>query len=150
MGVRSHRRRRRRHRQHKGRGGNMRKRSLLALLAIASLAAAVAVGLGAGTALAGEVTGNCNNAKAGSPAAENCKEGQNANANSICSFSGQNDNPGSTNPENPGGKTQSYGQDVKGGPADPSSENKSNPPDPEATPHPGAACNGNTGFLSGG
>jgi hypothetical protein len=126
----------------------MRKRSLLALLAIATFAAAVAAGLGTSVAFAGEVTGNCNHAKAGSPAADNCKEDQNANANSICSFSGQNDNPNSTNPENPGGKTQSYGQDVKSGAADPSAENPSNPPDPEATPHPGAACNGEHGFLS--
>ena len=126
----------------------MRKRSSLALLAVATLAAAIAAGLGTSVAFAGEVTGNCNNAKAGSPAADNCKTDQNANANSICSFSGQNDNPNSTNPENPGGKTQSYGQDVKSGAADPSAENPSNPPNPDATPHPGAACNGNHGFLS--
>ena len=126
----------------------MRKRSLLALLAIATFAAAVAAGLGSSVAFAGEVTGNCNNAKEGSQAAENCKTGQNANANSICAFSGQNDNPDSTNPMNPPGKTQSYGQDVKSGAADPSAENRSNPPDPEAFPHPGAACNGNTGFLT--
>ena len=130
----------------------MRKRSLLALLAIASLAAAVAVGLGASTARAGEVTGNCNNAKAGSPAADNCKKGQNENANSICSFSGQNDNPGSTNPENPGGKTQSYGQDVSGGPADPSTENPGKighqPPGEDDFPHPGFACNGDHGFFA--
>jgi hypothetical protein len=126
----------------------MRKRLLLALLAIATFAAAVVGGLGTSVAFAGEVTGNCNHAKEGSAAADNCKTDQNANANSICSFSGQNDNPNSTNPENPGGKTQSYGQDVKSGAADPSAENPSNPPDPEATPHPGAACNGNHGFLS--
>ena len=69
----------------------MRKRSLLALLAIATLAAAVAAGLGSSVAFAGEVTGNCNNAKEGSKAAENCKTDQNANANSICAFSGQED-----------------------------------------------------------
>jgi hypothetical protein len=32
-----------------------------------------------------------------------------SHANSICVFSGLNDNPGSTNPENPGGVVQSYG-----------------------------------------
>ena len=132
----------------------MRKASLLALLAIATFAAAVVAGLGAGAAFAGEVTGNCNHAKQGSPAADNCKEDQNANANSICSFSGQNDNPGSTNPENPGGKTQSYGQDVSSGRADPSEENPGKsghaPPGPEDHPHPGFACNGNHGFLAGG
>jgi hypothetical protein len=130
----------------------MRKRSLLALLAIATFAAAVSAGLGAGAAFAGEVTGNCNNAKQGSPAADNCKEDQNANANSICSFSGQNDDPDSTNPENPGGKTQSYGQDVSAGGADPSEENPGKvghvPPGPDDFPHPGFACNGNHGFFS--
>ena len=130
----------------------MRKRSLLALLAIATVAAAVAAGLGTSVAFAGEVTGNCNNAKEGSPAADNCKEGQNANANSICSFSGQNDDPDSTNPENPGGKTQSYGQDVSSGRAHPSEENPGKvghvPPGPDDFPHPGFACNGNHGFLS--
>ena len=87
----------------------MRKRSLLALLAIATFAAAVAAGLGSSVAFAGEVTGNCNNAKEGSKAADNCKEDQNANANSICSFSGQNDNPTSIDLENPPGRVQSYG-----------------------------------------
>jgi len=130
----------------------MRKRSMLALLAIATFAAAVVAGLGTSVAFAGEVTGNCNHAKQGSPAADNCKEDQNANANSICSFSGQNDNPGSTNPENPGGKTQSYGQDVKSGAADPSQENPGQighqPPGEDDFPHPGFACNGDHGFLS--
>jgi len=121
---------------------------LLVVAAVAILAAAVAAGIGARGAAAGEVTGNCNHAKS-EKAADNCKTDQNANANSICSFSGQNDNPESTDPENPGGKTQSYGQAVRAGGADPRTENPSNPPDPEATPHPGAACNGNTGFLSG-
>ena len=127
----------------------MRKRSLLALLAIATFAAAVAAGLGTSAAFAGEVTGNCNHAKEGSAAADNCKEDQNANANSICSFSGQNDNPASTNPENPGGPTQSYGQDVKRGAADPSEENPGKTDSPDDFPHPGAACNGEHGFLSG-
>ena len=38
---------------------------------------------------------------------------------SICEFSGLNDNPTSTNPANPGGKTQSYGQEVRLGYLDP-------------------------------
>ena len=126
----------------------MRKRSLLALLAIATIAGAVAAGVGASAASAGEVTGNCNNAKQGSPAADNCKEGQNANSNSICSFSGQNDNPDSTNPENPGGKTQSYGQDVSSGRRDPSTTNPGKVGQGVPTAHPGFACNGNHGFLS--
>ncbi|HEU4972656.1 MAG TPA: hypothetical protein VFT35_12105 [Gaiellaceae bacterium] len=121
---------------------------LLVVAAVAILATAVGAGVGARSAAAGEVTGNCNHAKS-EKAADNCKTDQNANANSICSFSGQNDNPESTDPENPGGKTQSYGQAVRAGGADPRTENPSNPPDPDATPHPGAACNGEHGFLSG-
>jgi hypothetical protein len=128
----------------------MRKRSLLALLAIATVAAAIAAGLGASVAFAGEVTGNCNNAKEGSPAADNCKENQNANANSICSFSGQNDVPGApldqAVPPGPGGTSQSYGQENKLGLHDPSADN---PGHGDSDFFPGNACNGNTGFLSG-
>jgi hypothetical protein len=130
----------------------MRKRSLLALLAIATFAAAVGAGLGTSVAFAGEQTGNCNHAKQGSPAADNCKEDQNANANSICSFSGQNDDPTGAGPppgvNGPGGTSQSYGQDVRLGIADPSTENPAKG-GPDDFPHPGAACNGNSGFLSG-
>jgi hypothetical protein len=110
-----------------GEGGTMNKtRLLLAALCAAGVAASV----GASAASAGEVTGNCNNAKPGSPAAENCKQGQNANANSICSFSGQNDDPSGTQGEGPGGRTQSYGQDVRNGFIDPHEFN------------PGDACRG--------
>jgi len=70
------------------------------------------MGLGAGAALAGEVTGN------GKPT------GAPAHSNSICSFSGQNDG------EPPPGRVQSYGQDVKAGRADPHAFN------------PGDACQG--------
>ena len=100
------------------------------LLLAALCAAVVAASVGAGAASAGEVTGNCNNAKQGSRAADNCKEDQNANANSICSFSGQNDDPSGTQGEGPGGRTQSYGQDVKNGSANPHEFN------------PGDACRG--------
>ena len=124
---------------------------LLVVAAVAILAAAVAAGIGARGAAAGEVTGNCNHAKS-EKAADNCKTDQNANANSICSFSGQNDNPESTDPENPGGKTQSYGQDVKSGAASPSEGNPAalghQPPGPDDFPHPGFACNGDHGFFS--
>jgi hypothetical protein len=131
----------------------MRKRSLVALLAIATVAAAVMAGVGTSVALAGEQTGNCNHAKQGSAAADNCKEDQNANANSICSFSGQNDDPTGAGPppgvNGPGGTSQSYGQDVKLGIADPSQENPGKTNSPDDFPHPGAACNGDHGFLSG-
>jgi len=93
------------------------------LLAVALSAAAVA-SVGAGSAFAGEVTGN------GTPT-----QGP-AHTNSICAFSGQNDNPTSTNPENPGGVAQSYGYSfVRNGLKD-------------AVPSPGVACNGHSGFLS--
>jgi hypothetical protein len=75
-----------------------------------SLCAAAFVGMMTGTALAGELTGN------GKPT-----QGP-AHANSICVFSGQNDDPGAPiisadpipeAPNGPGGRTQSFGQDVR-------------------------------------
>jgi hypothetical protein len=73
------------------------------------------MGAGAGTALAGEVNGN------GEPT-----QGP-AHANSICTFSGQNDTPDEAPPE--GGRVQSYGQLVKQGLKG-------------AVPSPGTACRG--------
>lgn len=70
------------------------------------------VGLSAGPAFAGELTGN------GKPT-----QGT-AHASSICVFSGQNDDPNAPiisaqpipeAPNGPGGRTQSYGQDVRYG-----------------------------------
>jgi hypothetical protein len=94
------------------------------LLAVAVCAAAVA-GLSAGPALAGEVTGSGKN--------EEQNQGK-----SWCSFSGLNDDPGAplegpspTNPNGPGGQSQSYGQNVKLGLDDPHVFN------------PGEACNPN-------
>jgi hypothetical protein len=88
----------------------------LSVLAVAALAAS--------SAFAGEVTGN------GKPTAGP------AHANSICVFSGQNDDPWAAlsldmaiAPNGPGGKSQSFGQDVKLG-ADPHAFN------------PGDACRG--------
>jgi hypothetical protein len=76
-------------------------------LATAVCAVAVA-GAGAGAAFAGEVNGN------GDPTAGP------THANSICVFSGQNDDPTAPlsldmtiAPNGPGGKSQSFGQDVK-------------------------------------
>ena len=70
-------------------------------------AALLAIALGAGSVLAGEVTGN------GKPTAGP------ANANSICVFSGLNDDPGApisldetVAPNGPGGHTQNWGQIV--------------------------------------
>jgi hypothetical protein len=82
----------------------MRRRSLVA----AAACAAAMFGAGTGTAFAGEVTGT------GDPTAGP------ANANSICVFSGQNDDPDAPlilddrelAPNGPGGISQSFGQDV--------------------------------------
>jgi hypothetical protein len=97
------------------------------LLAVATAVAAVAAALGAGAASAGEVTGNCNNAP-NANASENCKK-QYAQGASECKFSGQNDDPDSENPMDPGGRVQSYGYSVvrEGGKA--------------FAPSPGDACN---------
>jgi hypothetical protein len=100
----------------------MRKKSFL----VTALCAVALPAMGAGSAFAGEVTGSGKP----TPATER--------AHSICSFSGKNDDPKSTNPENPGGVAQSYGYSFvsKGLKA--------------TVPSPGVACNGHTGFFAGG
>jgi hypothetical protein len=75
------------------------------------------------SAFAGEVNGSKTNPKQ-----------KYAQGRSVCDFSGLNDNPDSTNPANPGGKTQSYGQEVRRGYLDPN-----DPMDPA----PGDYCNPN-------
>jgi hypothetical protein len=96
----------------------MRFKSLLS----AALCAAAVAAVGPGSAFAGEVTGN------GKPTAGP------AHANSICVFSGKNDDPTApldgSGPDGPGGVAQSYGQDVKLGLASPHEFN------------PGDACRG--------
>ena len=76
----------------------------------------------ASTAFAGEITGN------GKPTAGP------THANSICVFSGKNDDPGApldgSGPNGPGGVSQSYGQEVRLGLISPHQFN------------PGAACRG--------
>ncbi len=91
---------------------------------LAALCAVIVAGVCAGSAFAGEVTGN------GKPTAGP------DHANSICVFSGQNDDPTaplsldmSVAPNGPGGHSQSFGQDVKLG------------LDPHAF-NPGDACRG--------
>src|SRR4051794_29188735 len=94
-------------------------------LAIGACGAALAV-MGAGPAFAGEVTGSGK------------KEDQNQGM-SWCSFSGHNDDPTApldgSGPNGPGGQSQSFGQDVRLGLADPKAGN------------PGVACNPNRTFL---
>ena len=81
---------------------------------------AVLVATGATAASAGEVTGT--GAATQGP----------AHANSICVYSGLNDDTA----EEPG-RVQNYGQIVRAG-------------GKEFAPSPGEACNGHTGFLAGG
>ena len=75
----------------------------------------------ASAAFAGEVTGNGKDTAAP------------GNANSVCAFSGQNDDPTGELGHGPGGRTQSFGQDVRAGRADPQQFNPGNP----------LACRGN-------
>ena len=75
----------------------MRKKPLLAV----AVCTAALTGAGASAALASEVKGP--------PGSLTPNLAAKFHANSICVFSGLNDNPGSTNPENPGGIVQSYG-----------------------------------------
>jgi len=106
------------------------------LFAVAACVAAVA-GVTASASLAGEVNGN------GDPT------GAPAHANSICVFSGQNDYPDGSQ-SGPPGRTQTYGQDVKAGRLDPSTENPGKVGRLVPTDHPGYACNGEHGYFSGG
>lgn len=80
---------------------------LRARIALALGAATMIVTLSAGSVLAGEVTGNGRSLKT-----EDGKWGTGLHSRSFCAFSGQNDNPTSTNPMNPGGRVQSYGYSV--------------------------------------
>ena len=73
------------------------------LVAVAVCTAALA-GARASAALASEVIGP--------PGSLTPNEAATSHANSICVFSGLNDNPTSTDPENPGGIVQSYGFSV--------------------------------------
>ena len=75
----------------------MRKKPLLAV----AVCTAALTGASASAAFASEVIGP--------PGSLTPNEAALSHANSICVFSGLNDNPGSTNPEDPGGIVQSYG-----------------------------------------
>jgi hypothetical protein len=70
---------------------------------LAAAAALVAMSLAASAALAGEITGHGRSLEP-------------LHSNSICAYSGLNDDPTGIDPENgPPGRTQSYGQDVRNG-----------------------------------
>jgi hypothetical protein len=79
----------------------------------------------AAPACAGEVNGSTTNPKH-----------YYAQGESLCDFSGLNDNPDSTDPANPGGKTQSYGQENRLGYLDPS-----DPDQRSSFFFPGVGCN---------
>lgn len=96
-------------------------------LGLALSAAALVVAVSAGSVLAGEITGN------GKPTP--IKEFR---ANSICSFSGQNDRVVGEGPVEP--RVQSWGQTPKEVRDEIAMHGE----------HPGDACNGHTGFLAGG
>jgi hypothetical protein len=95
-------------------------------LLVAALCALALAALGAGPAMAGEVTGS------GKKADQN-------QGRSWCSFSGLNDDPNApldgSGPNGPGGRSQSFGQENKLGLADPHVFN------------PGVACNPNKSPL---
>ena len=100
-----------------------RKKSTLAAL----LSAVALAGATVGAASAGEITGS------GKPTAGP------ANANSICVFSGHNDDPTAPptgGPNGPGGQSQSFGQDNKLGLADPHVANPGLLCNPNHTPLP--------------
>ena len=102
-------------------------RGLMKRFALGVAAAAVVLSLSASAVLAGEVTGS----------------GKNTDQNqgkSWCSFSGLNDDPGApldgSGPNGPGGQSQSFGQDVKLGLADPHEGNPGLFCNPNHTPLP--------------
>jgi hypothetical protein len=98
-------------------------------VALALGTAALVMSVTAGAAFAGEVTGNGRSLKV-----DVSKWGTGLHSRSFCAFSGQNDNPASTNPMNPGGRVQSYGFSVvrEGGKA--------------LAPSPSVGCNPNAGI----
>ncbi len=85
--------------------------------------------MSAGIAMAGEVNGNGESLKV-----EDSKWGTGLHSRSFCAYSGQNDDPNSTDPENPGGIVQSYGFSV--------ARNHIK----DLAPTPAQGCNPNAGF----
>ena len=104
------------------------------VLLVAALCALVFAGLTASSAFAGEVTGGKNP----KPTPIGAAPDTDPHAASICSFSGQNDDPDEPGAE---GRVQSWGQDVKK-----AVQAGGSPPGGV----PGAACNGHSGVFAGG
>jgi hypothetical protein len=104
-------------------------RGLKSRLVLALGTATLIASMSVGSALAGEVTGNGRSLKV-----EDSKWGTGLHSRSFCAFSGQNDNPASTDPVNPGGRVQSYGFSVVRAGAK------------AFAPSPSVGCNPNAGF----
>jgi hypothetical protein len=82
-------------------------RRLVARFGVAVSVTAVVLSMSASAVLGGEITGNG-------------KSLEPLHANSICAYSGQNDDPTGIDPRNgPPGRVQSFGQDVRSGLIDP-------------------------------
>jgi hypothetical protein len=108
----------------------MRRKSFL----VAAVTGAVIAVVPAGAAFGGEIRGP--GSPIGTPVGQTTPTAAPAHTNSICAFSGLNHFHAGEEGELPI-RTQSYGQLVAAGLKD-------------FVPSPGVACNGNSGFLSGG
>jgi hypothetical protein len=108
----------------------MRRKSFL----VAAVTGAVIAVVPAGVAFGGEVRGP--GSPIGTPVGQTTPTAAPAHTNSICAYSGLNHFHAGEEGELPI-RTQSYGQLVAAGLKD-------------FVPSPGVACNGNSGFLSGG
>jgi hypothetical protein len=107
----------------------MRATSIKTRLGLAIGSSLLILGLSIGAAAAGEVNGNGESLKG-----EDSKWGTDLHARSFCAYSGQNDNPASTDPMNPGGRVQSYGYSI--------ARNHIK----DLAPTPAQGCNPNAGF----
>ena len=85
----------------------MRPMSIKTRLGLAFGSSLLILAVTIGAVAAGEVTGNGKSLKI-----EDSKWGTGLHSRSFCAFSGQNDDPASTDPMNPGGRVQSYGFSV--------------------------------------
>ena len=85
----------------------MRATSIKSRLGLALGNSLLVLAVTAGVAMAGEVNGKGESLKV-----EDSKWGTGLHSRSFCAYSGQNDDPTSTDPENPGGRVQSYGFSV--------------------------------------
>ena len=105
------------------------------IFAVAACVAAVA-SVGAGSASAGETTGNFQRTGKETPIGAAPEDAP--HASSICSFSGQNPEAFLEGDDFEPGRTQSWGQIPKA--------ERDNLP---SFLHPGSSCNGHTGFFAG-